>query len=65
MTNRFCNVRLLATLWIIARQASLSLGFSRKEHWSGLPCPPPGDLPDLGTQLVSPVTPALQADSYP
>ena len=32
------------TLWAVARQAPLSMGFSRKEHWSGLPCPPPGDL---------------------
>ena len=33
----------------IALQAPLSMGFSRQEYWSGLPCPPPGDLPDLGT----------------
>ena len=32
----------------VARQASLSMGFSRREHWGGLPCPPPGDLPDPG-----------------
>ena len=38
-------------------------GFSRQEHWSGLPCSPPGDLPDPGIEPVSPVTPALQADS--
>ena len=35
------------------RQAPLSLGLSRKEYWSGLPCPPPGDLPDAGLKLVS------------
>ena len=35
-----------ATLWTVAHQAPLSMGFSRKEYWSGLPCPPPGDLPD-------------------
>ena len=37
----------------------------RQEYWSGLPCPPPGDLPDLGMKLASPVAPALQADSLP
>jgi len=36
------------TLWTVAHQASLSMGFSRQEYWSGLPCPPPGDLPDPG-----------------
>ena len=41
-----------------SRQAPLSMGFSR-EHWSGLPCPPPGDLPDLV------IEPSLQADSLP
>ena len=41
-------------------QAPLSLGFSRQEHWSGLPFPPPGDLPDPGIEPVSPVAPAQQ-----
>ena len=40
------HVQLFATLWTIARQAPLSMGFSRQEYWSGLPCPYPGDLPD-------------------
>ena len=35
-----------ATLWIVAHQDPLSLGFSRQEYWNGLPCPPPGNLPD-------------------
>ena len=35
-------VRLFATPWTVAHQAPLSMGFSRQEHWSGLPCPPPG-----------------------
>ena len=48
------------TLWIIAYQAPLSMGFSRQENWTGLPCPPPGDLPDLGIESASP---ALQTDS--
>ena len=42
------RVRLFATLWTTAYQAPLSMGFSRQEYWSGLPCPPPGDLPDSG-----------------
>ena len=48
-----------ATPWIIARQAPLSLGFSRQEYWSRLPFPPPGDLPTLGVEPVSPVFPTL------
>ena len=41
-----------ATLWTVAHQAPLSMGFSRQEYWSGLPCPPPGGLPDLGTPCL-------------
>ena len=41
------------TPWTIACQAPLSIGFSRQEYWSGLPCPPPGDLPKAGTEPVS------------
>ena len=51
----------LATTWAVARQAPLSMGFSRQEHWSGLPFPSPGDLPDPG---IEPDSPALQADSF-
>ena len=47
-----------------AHQALLSMGFSRQEYWSGLPCPPPGDLSDPGIKPVSPISPAL-ADSSP
>ena len=43
---------------------SPSLGFSRQEHWSGLPGPPPGDLPDPGIEPVSPEAPVLQAILY-
>ena len=46
-----------------ARQAPLSTGFSRQEQWSGLPCPPPGDLPNTGIEPTSPAAPILQADS--
>ena len=42
-----------ATLWTVAHQAPLSMMFSRREYWSGLPCPPPGDLPDSGIEPVS------------
>ena len=48
-----------ATLWTVDPQAPLSLGFSRKEYWSGLPCPPPGDLPDPGIESASLMSPAL------
>ena len=41
------------------------MGFSSQEYWSGLPCSPPGDLPDPGTTPMSPVSPALQGDSLP
>ena len=53
------------TLWIVAHQAPLSMGFSRHESWSELPCLPPGDLPDPGIEPESPVSPALQVDSFP
>ena len=48
-----------ATPWTVARQAPLSTGFSRQQYWSGLPCPPPGDLPDLGIKFLSFTSPAL------
>ena len=54
------RVQLFATPWTIACQAPLSMGFFRQECWSGLPCPPPGDLPNPG---IEPRSPALQADS--
>ena len=63
MLSGFSHVRLSTTLWTVACQAPLSMGFSRPEYWSGLPCPPPEDLPDPGIKPVSPVTPALQVDS--
>ena len=43
-----------ATLWTVARQALLSMGFSRQERWMGLTCPSPGDLPNPGTEPESP-----------
>ena len=50
----FSCVRLFAILWIAAPQTPLSVGFPRQEHWSGLPCPPPGDLPSPGIENASP-----------
>ena len=48
---------LFVTPWTVAHQAPLSMGFSRQEYWRGLPCPPPGDLPNLGTEPVSLLSP--------
>ena len=48
----FSHVQLFVTLWSVACQAPLSMGFSRQEHWSGLPFPSPGDLPDPGIEPV-------------
>ena len=61
LLSHFSRVRLLATPWTAAYQAPPSMGFSRQEHWSGLPFPSPGDLPDPGTE---PRSPALQAILY-
>ena len=60
--SHFSRVQLFVTLWTVAHQAPLTLGFSRQQYWSGLPFPPPGDRPDPGTE---PGPPALQADSLP
>ena len=53
------------TLWTVALQAPLSMGFCRQEHWSGLPCFPPEDLPNSDTEPASPVYPEFQEDSLP
>ena len=50
MLSHFRHVRLFATPWTVAHPATLFMGFSRQEYWSGLPCPPPGDLPNPGTE---------------
>ena len=62
MPNRFSCLRLFATPWTVAHQVPLSMEFSRQEYWSGLPCPPSGDLPH---SEIEPVASALQADSLP
>ena len=59
MLSHLSQVQLFVTLWTIACQVPLSMGFSRKEYWNGLPCPPPGDLPDPGIKPVSLTSPAL------
>ena len=48
-----------ATSWTVARQAPLSMGFSSQEYWSGLLCPPAGDLPNPGIKPISLMSPAL------
>ena len=57
--SRFSCVQLCVTLWSAACQGPLSTGFFRQEYWSGLPCPPPGDLPNPGIQPMSLTSPAL------
>ena len=53
------GVQLFVTLWTVAYEASLSMGFSSQEYWSGLPLPSPGELPNPG---IEPGSPALEAD---
>ena len=53
--GRFSHVQLFVILWTVTHQAPLSMGLSRQEHWSKLPFPPPGDLPDPGIESASPV----------
>ena len=59
MLSCFSRVQLFVTLWTVACQAPLSMGFSRQEYWSGLSCPPPGDLPHPGIEPMSVRSPAL------
>ena len=59
MPVHFSRVQLSVIPWTIARQASLSMGFSRQEYWRGLPFPPPGTLLDPGIEPVSLMSPAL------
>ena len=55
----FSHVQLFATLWTVTCQATLSMGFSRQEYRSGLPCLIPGDPPDSGIESLTPLSPAL------
>ena len=65
LLNSFSYVWFFVSLWIIASQAPLSMGFSRQEYWSGFPCPPPGDLPDPGVKPRSLMSPALADSGFP
>ena len=60
MISCFSHVRPCATLWTVAHQAPLSMGFSRQEFWNVISCPTPGNLPNTG---IKSAYPAMQADS--
>ena len=60
----FSCARLFEIPQTVALQAPLSMGFSRQEYWSGLPCPPPRDLPDPGMEPASLVSPALAGEFF-
>ena len=62
--SHFSCVQLYATLWIVAHQALLSMGFSRQEYWTGLPCPPPGNLLNPGIEPISLMSPALASGFF-
>ena len=62
--SRFSYVRLFVSLWTVAHQAPLSMGFSRQEYWSGLPWPPPRDLPEPGIEPMSLMSPALASGFF-
>ena len=64
MLSCFSHVRLCTTLWTVACQVPLSVGFPRQEYWSGLPCPLPGDLPDPGIKPLSLISPVLAGGFY-
>ena len=59
LLSHFSRIQLFATLWTVAHQVPLSMGFSRQEYWDGLPYHPPGDLPKPGMESMSLVSPAL------
>ena len=59
MLSCFSHVRLYVTQWTVPHQAPLSMGFARHEYWSGLPCPPPWDLPNPGIEPAPLMSPAL------
>ena len=59
MRVQLAHVQLFVTPWIVTHKASLSLGFSRQEQWSGLPFPPPVDLSTPGIELASLLSPEL------
>ena len=64
MLSHFSHVQFFAILWTVALQAPLSMRFSRQEYWGGLPCPPPGDLPNPGIKPASVMSPALEGGYF-
>ena len=62
MLSRFSHVQVFVTPWVASHQAPLSMGFSRQEYWSALPCCPPGTRPNPG---IEPRSPTLRVDSIP
>ena len=62
--NLLSHVQLGATPWTVAHQPPLSMGFSKREYWSGVPCPPLGDLPDPGIEPVSLTSPTLSGGFF-
>ena len=64
MLRCFSRILLCGTLWTVVFQAPLSIGFSRQEYWSPLPCLPPEDLPDPGIEPTSLVSPTLADGSF-
>ena len=63
--SHFSRVQIFVILWTAALQALLSVGFSREEYWSGVPYPPPGDLPDPGSEPVPLMSLALAGGFLP
>ena len=59
MLSHFSCIWIFATPWTVAYQAPLTMGFSRQEYWSGLLCPPAGDLPESGIKPMSLMSPTL------
>ena len=57
--SRFSRVQLFVTPWTVARQAYLTMEFSRQDYWSGVPFPSPGDLPNPGMEPAILMSPAL------
>ena len=64
MLSCFSRIQLFVTLWTVAHQAPLFMGFSKQEYWSWLPCPSPGDFPYAGIEPVSIASSALAAGFF-
>ena len=64
MLSCFSHVQLFEMLWTVACQAALSMGFFWQEYWSGLTCPPPGDLPNPGIESMSLRSPELEGGFF-